>query len=89
MLKQSETKRLDIFWWLTKLLLKFLALWPVFDNDLLSTQISNNIHLFIIAIGTIYQIIGMTAMCYMNFTDFISAAESIGPMVSMYYYLII
>lgn len=72
--------------WYTRTSLKFVGLWPVSQE--LSVKKSrlmetvNSSYFLVVAFGFILRVLQMLVNCFINYTNFESAAESIGPMAS-------
>lgn len=78
---KNKFREMRFFWSLTKFFLKIVALWPVSRNRTKFQKRLDQIHFFVISSSVFFYFIAMATMCYIHYVDFVSAAESIGPMV--------
>nr|AXM05223.1 odorant receptor [Campoletis chlorideae] len=74
----EKKSNLSGYMWYTSTSLKLVGLWPTGSGGIL-----NFTYFLIVAATFIAQVFQMITNMWMNFTDFESAAESIGPMMAL------
>ncbi|XP_011301590.1 odorant receptor 85c-like isoform X2 [Fopius arisanus] len=75
---------LRFHWNLTSNCLRIIALWPLSVVDNFRGKIVDYGHLIVVGSLALLQGVNMMAMCYVSCENFVAAAESIGPMMSLF-----
>ncbi|XP_015114827.1 odorant receptor 49b [Diachasma alloeum] len=75
---------LKFHWNLTSYCLRILALWPLLRVESFMNKIFDYGHLIVVGVMALQQGLSMMVKCYIRCENFVAAAESIGPMMSLF-----